>query len=119
MTSIVVFLAALLVLAVSVLFVLHCEYHAGFVGNIGLGVTAVAAYSTLCAIVDAWRAGTLTVYLTPAEVMVWCGLALFLGRQAVVFLTRWLGQHATWYSVKTVDAEERRAAERSDPVLGS
>lgn len=117
MTSIVVFCAALLVLLVSVLFVLHCEYHAGFFGNVGLAFIGLAAFSRCTGIVDVWREGSLDVYLTPTGVMMWCGTAIFLGRQAVVFLSRWLGRHPTWYSTKKALEAERRAAAQ-DTVLG-
>lgn len=94
MLPILVFLAAAVVLAVCVLLVLHPSYHAGLVGNLGLAMVALAAASRCAAIAEHGR----EVYITPQGVVLWIGLALFLGRHAWKFLQRWALAGPSWYT---------------------
>jgi hypothetical protein len=50
--TLVVFMAAALVLAVCMLLVLHRDYHAGLFGNLGLGMLALAAATRLAGILE-------------------------------------------------------------------
>jgi preprotein translocase subunit SecG len=88
----VVFVAAMVVLAVCALLVLHRDYHAGLSGNAGLGLLALVALSCLTGIIEG------EVRITPHAALLWIGLALFLGRHACKFLQRWLHRGPTWYA---------------------
>lgn len=109
MTSIVVASAALVVLLVAVFFALHCEYHAGLAGTVGLGLIAIAAVTRGSVIVDVWLEGRLDAQISPQGVMLWCGLALFLGRQAWTFYRRWRKGGGSFYTLA------RRGAPRPMP----
>jgi hypothetical protein len=104
--TMVVFVAAALVLAVCALLVLHRDYHAGFVGNLGLGMLALAAATRLAGILE--QGGE--VRITPLGVLLWIGLALFLGRHAFKFLHRWRAGGPTWYACRRAEAPRRSPA---------
>lgn len=105
-----VFVAALIVLVVTVAFTLHRDYHAGFIGTFGLMLLGIGATARLA---DIWGGGL----VAPFHVLVWVGLALFLGRQAWVWW--WRRGAASWYPAgdcakqafdpeRTVPQSERR-----------
>lgn len=87
--ALLVLIACVVVFLAALLFVLHRDYHAGFIGTLGLGLIALAAFARAHGIVGQWEEqGLEAVRVTPPGVLLWIGLALFLGRQAYRFLTR-------------------------------
>jgi hypothetical protein len=88
----IVTLASALVFAVCVLFVLHKQYHAGLFGNIGLCLIAIVAASRLASTLELGP----EIRISPQGVLLWIGLALFFGRQALRFLWR-MRCAADWY----------------------
>jgi hypothetical protein len=108
--TLVVFMAAVLVLAVCMLLVLHPDYHAGLFGNTGLALIALAAVTRLAGILEYGS----EVHITPLGVMLWIGLALFLGRHACHFLHRWATRGPTWYALRRPDAPRVTRAAQHD-----
>jgi hypothetical protein len=85
--------AVIAVLACCLLFVLHPEYHAGVVGNLGLCLIALASFSRLAVLLERGQ----VAYVSPQGVVLWIGLALFLGRHALKFALRAARRDSTWY----------------------
>lgn len=85
MASVCTFIACVLVAGAAFLFVFHRDYHAGVLGTSGLAFICIAAASRALSIAEAG----FEARVTPQGVMLWIGLALFLGRQAYRFLARW------------------------------
>jgi hypothetical protein len=48
------------------------------------------------------------VRVTPLGVLLWIGLALFLGRHACQFLHRWRAGGPTWYACRRAEAPRAR-----------
>ena len=69
------------------------DYHAGAFGTAGLGLVALAALGRLAGL---WDRG-LESYVSPQGVMLWLGLALFLGRHVLKFACRAARRDGTWY----------------------
>lgn len=89
----VLFASTGIVVACCFVLVFSREYHAGLVGKVGLGFVALAAFGRLAAL---WDRG-LEAWVSPQGVMLWLGLALFIGRHAVKFLLRCSRRGPTWY----------------------
>lgn len=78
------FAGAGLALIICLLCVFHRDYHAGILGNLGLGMIAIVAASRLLLIIEGgWEA-----HVTPQGIMLWWGFVLFAGRQLVRFMVR-------------------------------
>jgi hypothetical protein len=87
--------AALLVVAICLLFVLNSHYHAGLIGNVGLCLIALVGLSRVGDIVE----HGLDARISPQGALLWIGLALFLGRQAWRFMSR-LHCAVDWYPAR-------------------
>jgi hypothetical protein len=85
--------AAAVLLCCGVLLFYHREYHAGAVGFAGLGMIALAALSRIVHLAEAGA----HAWVSPASVLLWVGLALFLGRHVVKFVFRHARRGPTWY----------------------
>ena len=92
-------LFALLVIAAStvlfccVVLVFYRDYHAGAIGKFGLGMIALAAISRLYGLLE----HGINSWVSPQGVMLWLGLALFLGRHVVKFAWRAAKRGPDWY----------------------
>lgn len=84
-------LSIVVTLAVCLLFVFHPEYEAGVLGVFGLGVVAIVAMSRLDSMIEDPE----SVYLSPRSLMMWVGVALFLGQLAWRFLKRCRARHGS------------------------
>ncbi len=85
--------AAAVLLCCGVLLFYHREYHAGAIGTAGLGMVALAALSRLSHLIE----HGLAAWVSAPSVLLWLGLALFLGRHVVKFAFRAARRDGTWY----------------------
>lgn len=84
LTVALIFLAAVVVLGVSVLFVFHPKYEVGVLGVFGLGALAFASFTRIDSIME----DPADVYVSSRTVLMWLGIALFLAQLAFRFVKR-------------------------------
>lgn len=76
--------AAMIVLAICVILVLHPDYEDGLVGRIALALLGVGALARLLAMFSADR----PLLFSPIALLIWAGLALFFARHFYRFMRR-------------------------------
>ena len=103
LTFIVVFIAAFVVLCACTVLVFHKDYASGFVGSIGLALIAVSATARLVILLEN---GISPVRIPNIGVVLWIGLALFLGRLLWKFLNRARTRGPSWY--EEISAKRRK-----------
>ena len=91
-----IFASASAVLGCCLLLVFNRDYHAGLVGKIGLGLVALAALSRVGALLEQGA----HAWVSPQGVLVWVGLALFLGRHVVRYCIRARRRGPSWYETR-------------------
>lgn len=89
-------LGAIVALSCCVALVFHPDYDDGLFGRAGLVCIGVTAFARVMLV--------LTVgfpHPTPVGVLLWLGVALFLGRHTWCFLLRARRRDETWYKVRS------------------
>ena len=76
-----------------VLLVFNHDYRAGIVGKVGLAFVALAAFTRAMGLLEHGLAS----WVSPPGVMLWLGLAAFLGRHAAKYLLRSAKKGPSWY----------------------
>jgi hypothetical protein len=89
---VVVLVSATLVLICSLILVFHPEYEDGLIMRTGLALFGICAFSRVVRLLDGSPD-----YLNPVAILLWTGLALFLGGHTYRFLKRAMWKPSTWY----------------------
>lgn len=86
-----VLISAGVVAVCSIYLTLHPEYHSGLFGTLGLGMMCLGAAARVGQLMERCMSSGYeceAVRITPLTVLVWCGLALFMGRHCWRFFKR-------------------------------
>ena len=94
-----VFLSALVVMAVCIILVFHKQYEDGLIGRIALGFIAVCAFARIAGLLE----GGIEAYVSAVGAVLWIALAAFFGRHLYRFMRWRLNGENEWRPTSRVE----------------